>query len=65
MRISIDRDRCEGHGLCEEKAPEVFSLDDDGNLTYHFEGTAVPVEHQDAARSATTVCPVLALRLAS
>ncbi|MGK8486850.1 ferredoxin [Nocardia asiatica] len=27
-KITIDYDRCEGHGLCAEQAPAVFSLDD-------------------------------------
>lgn len=31
-RIVVDVDRCEGHGLCEQTAPEVFRLDDEGDL---------------------------------
>ncbi|MHA6622977.1 ferredoxin [Pseudonocardia sp. DLS-67] len=29
MRVDVDRDRCEGHGLCEQVAPGVLELDDD------------------------------------
>ena len=32
MRIVLDRPRCEGHGLCEEAAPALMHLDDDGEL---------------------------------
>ncbi|MBO2447670.1 ferredoxin [Actinomadura barringtoniae] len=63
MRIDVDWDACEGHGLCEESAPAVFTVDDDGDLTYHFDGVDIPAEHEEAARSAIGVCPVIALRL--
>ena len=33
MKILLDRPRCEGHGLCEEAAPGLMHLDDDGELT--------------------------------
>ena len=32
MRIVLDRPRCEGHGLCEEAAPQLMHLDDEGEL---------------------------------
>ncbi|MGW2524393.1 ferredoxin [Streptomyces sp. NPDC001617] len=65
MKISVDYERCEGHGLCAEQAPALFSLDDDAELTYHFEGSEVPDRHVAAARSAVNACPVAALRLPS
>ena len=45
MRVGIDQDLCSGDGLCEELAPSVFMLLDDG-LAYVkqdgrcFDGTA-------------------------
>ena len=30
MKVWIDQDLCTGDGLCEEIAPSVFQLDDDG-----------------------------------
>ncbi|TXK41615.1 ferredoxin [Nonomuraea sp. C10] len=62
MKIVLDRPRCEGHGLCEEAAPELMHLDDDGELVLDREeiGDAeVPL-----ANAAVRVCPVAALRLA-
>ncbi|NUP18926.1 MAG: ferredoxin [Streptomyces sp.] len=63
MQISVDHARCEGHGLCADQAPDVFSLDDDAELTYHFDGADIPDEHRSAAKVAVNVCPVAALRV--
>ncbi|QII03685.1 ferredoxin (plasmid) [Rhodococcoides fascians A21d2] len=63
MRIDVNQDRCEGHGLCEERAPKVFTLDDEGLLVYAFDGHDVPEEFEAAAKSAVAVCPVAALKL--
>lgn len=63
MRIELDRPRCEGHGLCEEAAPQLMHLDDDAELVIDVEE---PAETDlDAARAAVRVCPVAALRLAT
>ncbi|MGI8393281.1 ferredoxin [Leucobacter sp. W1038] len=61
MRIELDEPRCEGHGLCEEAAPRLMHLDDDGMLILD----QVEVEGADleAAKAAVRVCPVAALRL--
>jgi len=32
MRIRVDFDFCQGHGVCCEEAPEVFKLNEDGEL---------------------------------
>ncbi|GAA5141235.1 ferredoxin [Pseudonocardia adelaidensis] len=63
MRILVERDRCEGHGLCTEQAPEVFELDDDGVVVLRFEGREVPDEVAGAAARGVDVCPVAALRV--
>ncbi|MER5439907.1 ferredoxin [Streptomyces sp. NPDC002790] len=61
MRIVLDRPRCEGHGLCEEAAPHLMHLDDEGELVLDREevgaGEAAP------AQAAARVCPVAALRV--
>jgi ferredoxin len=62
MRIEIDWNRCEGHGMCEVVAPEYFALDDDGNLTVFAEDVADRDEAH--VRDAAMACPVAALRLA-
>lgn len=64
MRLTLDRPRCEGHGLCEEEAPDLMHLDDEGDLVLDVEEVEDGSTHAAAARSAVRVCPVAALRLA-
>jgi len=61
MKIVLDRPRCEGHGLCEEVAPQLMHLDDDGELVLDIDTVD---EHLEPAKAAVRVCPVAALRLA-
>jgi ferredoxin len=61
-QLELDRPRCEGHGLCEEAAPQLMHLDDDGELVLDLRG--VPDADLEAARSAVRACPVAALKLA-
>jgi ferredoxin len=63
VRIAVDRRRCEGHGLCEGQAPEVFRLDDDGEVQSAFVGSDLPEELTGAADRGVTACPVAALSL--
>jgi ferredoxin len=34
MRVHVDMDLCESHGICTYTAPSVFELDDDDVLQY-------------------------------
>jgi ferredoxin len=69
MKVWIDQDLCTGDGLCEEIAPAVFTLLDDG-LAYVKEGAdvksnpggsagmaSVPTEMEDAVTEASEECP--------
>lgn len=69
MKVWVDQDLCTGDGLCEEIAPAVFVLADDG-LSYVKEGdavlrhpggagsvAAVPADLEDAVREAADECP--------
>jgi ferredoxin len=69
MKVWIDQDLCTGDGLCEEIAPAVFTLLDDG-LAYVKEadevksdpsGAAgmaqVPLEMENAVTEASEECP--------
>jgi ferredoxin len=62
MKITLDRPRCEGHGLCEEAAPQLMHLDDDGELVLDVE-TITDGGDLDAAKAAARVCPVAALQV--
>jgi ferredoxin len=63
MRIALDRPRCEGHGLCEEAAPQLMHLDDEGELVIDRDELDDESPEGAAARAAVRVCPVAALRL--
>ena len=69
MKVWIDQDLCTGDGLCEEIAPAVFTLLDDG-LAYVKEGDEiknepggsagmanVPNDLEDAVVEASEECP--------
>lgn len=61
MRIEVDRDRCEGHGMCEVLAPDFFELDDDGEVVVLQ--SEVPAGAEPIVRGAVRGCPVASLRL--
>ncbi len=61
-RITVDRIRCDGRGVCAELFPEVIGLDDWG---YPMVAPGdVPAHLMPLARQAVSSCPVMALRLA-
>jgi ferredoxin len=60
-RLTIDRIRCDGHGLCAELLPELVRLDDWG---YPIIAPGhVPPHLLAHAQKAVSACPVLALAL--
>jgi ferredoxin len=61
-RLSVDRIRCDGHGVCAELYPEGIALDDWGFPI--VTAPEVPGHLLPAARRAVSSCPVMALRLA-
>jgi ferredoxin len=61
MRIVVDRDLCDGHGMCEAMAHEYFELDDDDVMQLLEESPPEP-EH-DLVHAAVQACPALALSL--
>jgi ferredoxin len=61
MRIVADRDKCEGHGMCEAMAHEFFELDDDETVTVL--DTTPPESQRDKVHAAVESCPVVALTL--
>jgi ferredoxin len=57
-RINVDRDVCMRHGECSALAPETFSFDVAGNLTYRSE---VGAAEGNAAEDAAFLCPTQAI----
>jgi ferredoxin len=60
-RISVDRIRCDGRGLCAELLPELIRLDDWGYPI--VAAGSVPEHLMPLAQRAVEDCPVLALTL--
>lgn len=59
MKVAVDDERCRGHAVCCSLCPEVFALTDDG---YSVPKTPeVPVELEEAVRSAVLGCPERAI----
>lgn len=61
MKIIVDRDRCEGLGMCESMAHEFFEVDDDDVM--HVLDEHPGEEHRKELTAAVSSCPVLALSL--
>ena len=61
MKISLNERRCESYGFCEERAPELLQLDDEGQLS--ILRADVDASEVDTVRAAVRSCPVAALRL--
>ena len=61
MKITVDRVMCTGLGICESLAPNVFEVDDDGDLVLLTE--TVSDEDLEGVREAVAGCPTEALRL--
>lgn len=61
MKIIVDRSKCTGLGICESLAPDVFEVDDDGDLELKTE--AVPDGQLEDVEAAVAGCPTEALRL--
>jgi ferredoxin len=60
VKVAVDPDVCQRHGLCAFLAPEIFNLRDDLELEY--------VEQPDPARDgeveeAAQTCPTQAIQL--
>lgn len=61
MRISVDKTRCVGHGICESIDDTVFEVTDSGHVEIDDEAAARADDQTLAA--AVSGCPSAALRL--
>ena len=61
LRIEVDRDRCEGLGMCEAMASDFFELDDDEQM--HVLNEVPDDADRGHVNAAVQACPVLALTL--
>ena len=59
FHITIDRELCQGHATCMAEAPELFQVDEAGNLTVLQENPALDL--LEKARQAEKYCPTKAI----
>jgi ferredoxin len=62
VRIDVDRAACQRHGECAAHAPEIFSFDKAGELTYRSE---IDAAETGVAEDAVFLCPTQAITLTS
>lgn len=63
MRVEVDAEQCEGNGICEGIAPEVFHLGDRDEVVEVTQHN-VPPDLQHVVQQAVDQCPKAALRIA-
>jgi ferredoxin len=61
VRITVDRDLCQGHGVCEAEAPEVFKTPKSGQVTVLDE--TPPATLRPKVDLAVKYCPTHALKI--
>lgn len=61
MKISVDRTKCTGLGICESLAPDHFEMGEDGDLALLDD--VVTDSTLDDVEAAIEGCPTEALRL--
>ncbi|OYU98952.1 MAG: ferredoxin [Burkholderiales bacterium PBB5] len=61
LRITADRSRCCGYGLCAQMCPELYLLDGDGLIVLATD--TVPEGLEESAREGAAACPAEAIVL--
>ena len=62
MRITLDSNKCQGHGRCYALASQLFEPDDEGYAVLRGDGVATP-ELEDQALLAADNCPEYAIEV--
>jgi ferredoxin len=57
VKITVDGDRCMGHGRCYAEAPELLSYDEEGFVNIRGIVLDVPPDQEEAAKLAIESCP--------
>ena len=60
MKVSVDPDICQGHGVCRMSAPELFHLREEDGQAY-VKPEDVPAGAEEAARLGAASCPERAI----
>lgn len=63
MRLTVDAEKCSGHGRCYTVAPDLLEADDEGFVTVRGSTLDVAPTSVAAARRAAGSCPEEAISL--
>lgn len=61
MKVTVDADRCRGHGVCVTLCPEVFDINDDGYA--EVIAAEVPGHLEKVVDEAIGACPERAIEV--
>ena len=61
MKITVDRDLCQGHGVCESEAPGIFHVGKGSQLEILL--PSPPHDRRDEVIAAVSFCPTSALTI--
>ena len=59
LRVTADRSRCCGYGLCAQMCPQLYKLDENGLVV--LETDMVPAGMEEEAREGAAACPAEAI----
>jgi ferredoxin len=62
MYVNVDKNVCQGHGVCLMMAEQLFDIDEEDGLAYVKKQPATEQE-RDWARAARGNCPERAIRI--
>jgi ferredoxin len=57
VKLTVDADRCMGHGRCYSVAPDLLTYDEEGFVSIRGQTIDVPEDQIEAAREAAESCP--------
>jgi ferredoxin len=57
MKMTVNAERCMGHGRCYSVAPDLLTYDDEGFVTIRGVVIDVPEDQIEAAKEAVASCP--------
>lgn len=60
IKVNVNRNHCHLYAICEQEAPDVFTLTADGRLEYNAKPDG---RHLEAVRQAARVCPMQAIHI--
>lgn len=65
MKVSVDGNVCQGHGVCHMTAPDFFHLRDEDGQAYVDGDGSVPAGQEETVQLGADSCPERAITVVS